>query len=553
MSAYIQSRRLVFAVATILLLCGPSSAQVTATWNSSTGNWSDATKWSTNPLFPNNGNGGNNYNAVIPGGNVTLDQAITIQGLSFSGIQFNLANNLTVNSAFTWGGGTVAGAGTLQVNGGGSTAGSNIFASGGLIRFGDGTNASTFSQNQGITLYLNNSAQVVVRNNSVYEVNPVSFATQFVANQGLPGTFTVEAGGTFRKTGSLNHNINDGVTFINNGNTEVNQGTLVIPGGLSTNAGSITVVNGSISIATSAATTLANPGTVNVSATSTFSLGATSTSTLTNSGAFTLGGTLNLGPNSTPGLFSTTTLATINGTANTRATINSGGTIGGSGTINGTTLLNNGGRLSPGNSPGQIVIGGGLDVGGTLEIEISGGTGPNNSTSSGNTTPGQGFDTVGVQPPPTNLNQSTGMTVRNALTSVRLLARDVAVGSSSFWRNGEQRWTLASTTNGPIVFNTGNPGDVGGTPTLGSVPANVMLINIDAQNAPAIDYTGFGLFNFEIVTVGNAGAGQFRLDLVWTPVPEPSFYHGLGAIVLGAGYRVRRVVTRVWPSRSLCS
>ncbi len=34
------------------------AVEVVSTWDGSTGNWSDATKWSSNPLYPNNGNGG---------------------------------------------------------------------------------------------------------------------------------------------------------------------------------------------------------------------------------------------------------------------------------------------------------------------------------------------------------------------------------------------------------------------------------------------------------------------------------------------------------------
>jgi hypothetical protein len=39
------------------------------------------TRWSTNPNFPNNGNGGVNFTATVSAGTVTLNQNITVTGL----------------------------------------------------------------------------------------------------------------------------------------------------------------------------------------------------------------------------------------------------------------------------------------------------------------------------------------------------------------------------------------------------------------------------------------------------------------------------------------
>ena len=48
---------------------GHVRADQTATWNGTTGNWSDFTKWSTNPNFPNNGTpAGTLYDAIINSG-----------------------------------------------------------------------------------------------------------------------------------------------------------------------------------------------------------------------------------------------------------------------------------------------------------------------------------------------------------------------------------------------------------------------------------------------------------------------------------------------------
>src|SRR4051794_17089750 len=60
-------------------------AQSVSIWNGTAGNWSDFTKWSTNPLYPNNGNGGFTYNASISSGTVTLDSSVTLNRFTLSG------------------------------------------------------------------------------------------------------------------------------------------------------------------------------------------------------------------------------------------------------------------------------------------------------------------------------------------------------------------------------------------------------------------------------------------------------------------------------------
>src|SRR5687768_4687388 len=56
------------------------AADVTSTWGGGTGNWGSAANWNNSPAvnhFPNNGNGGFTYDAVVNAGAVTLDQDIT--------------------------------------------------------------------------------------------------------------------------------------------------------------------------------------------------------------------------------------------------------------------------------------------------------------------------------------------------------------------------------------------------------------------------------------------------------------------------------------------
>src|SRR4051812_48322240 len=60
----------------------PPDADATSTWNAAvSGNWNDPTKWSTNPNYPNNGNGGvATYAAVVSatGAAYTITLAVPI-------------------------------------------------------------------------------------------------------------------------------------------------------------------------------------------------------------------------------------------------------------------------------------------------------------------------------------------------------------------------------------------------------------------------------------------------------------------------------------------
>src|SRR4051794_39666699 len=81
-------------------------ADVNAIWNGSVGNWTDATKWSSNSNYPlNPSNSVTLYDATINSGTVTLDQNIGyIQKLSLgSGGTLSGAASVTPWDTFTWG------------------------------------------------------------------------------------------------------------------------------------------------------------------------------------------------------------------------------------------------------------------------------------------------------------------------------------------------------------------------------------------------------------------------------------------------------------------
>jgi hypothetical protein len=69
-----------FALSVAVTPTGP----IVSTWDGSTGNWSDPTHWSSNPVFPNNTTA-SQYAATINSGTVHLDVPATVSGLTLGG------------------------------------------------------------------------------------------------------------------------------------------------------------------------------------------------------------------------------------------------------------------------------------------------------------------------------------------------------------------------------------------------------------------------------------------------------------------------------------
>ncbi|MGL6077050.1 MAG: PEP-CTERM sorting domain-containing protein, partial [Fimbriiglobus sp.] len=328
------------------------------------------------------------------------------------------------------------------------------------------------------------------------------------------GTFVIGAGSTLRTEGA-------GVILIetsnvsNGGTVNAQQGTLDINPTTTTTYSNIT--GGSTAIGTVGAATM--------------NVGNSNSSVLNNAGIVDLrsGSVINIGnTGANRGTFNNTAgTTTINGTLNSRTTTFSGGDLTGSGTIQGITgtralLLTSSATLKPGNSPGQITIGGGLDINSGLEIEISGGGG-NNSTTVGNTTAGGGFDTVRNTPVDGN---PSDIIVRTAL-SIRLVVESANLGTA-FWA-APQSWQIMSTSNGSVIFSSGVPGDP--VTNIGIPTPTVFMLEAGTQNTinPLITYPQ-SLFTFSITNQGN----ENRLMLNWNPVPEPTTILAFGALPLAA-------------------
>ena len=73
----------VFAAVCMAAFPNLSHAQVSCTYAGGTNNWTTVAAWNTcSGFFPNNGNGGNNFNVTITGGLVTLDQDIALNNFT---------------------------------------------------------------------------------------------------------------------------------------------------------------------------------------------------------------------------------------------------------------------------------------------------------------------------------------------------------------------------------------------------------------------------------------------------------------------------------------
>lgn len=217
--------RIAFLCALVVAICSDRvAAQVTSTWNGTTGNWSDATRWSTDPLFPSNGNGGNDYNAVISGGTVTLDQDIEVDGLTLGNATITGEFGLQLNGSSSWAGGVMAGTGVTKVASGGGTL--EILGEAELYREFVNEGATTWSSGR---LYMGNGT---FTNKGSFTLNRESGVAD---SRSLTGTNAFNNEGSFTKTGNGDalFRLDGGAsyTFNNSGTVDVQQGTLQLLGG----------------------------------------------------------------------------------------------------------------------------------------------------------------------------------------------------------------------------------------------------------------------------------------------------------------------------------
>ena len=345
----------------------PAGSVVDAIWINGNGSWSDGTKWSSNPNFPDNGqpNSGDLYSATLANGStITLDLPITIQNFTLSSGTVTGANSLTVNELFSWTGGTLNGGIVVNADGDLSLSGTD------LLTLSGATLNSPFGQ----TATDSGAHSFVFADGAIFNNSGTFFAQN---NNGL--LFSGGTGSTFnnsgifiRNVGTGTYTVNNGIAFNNSGTVDINSGIFALNGGGVSTGGMFNIANGAIlrfnaTYGFDAATTLAGAGAIEfVSGAQTINgaynvTGSTSVSggsvTFNNSVSiptllFT-GGAINIAPGQT---FSLTNL--FDWTA---------GTLGGGGTFNagaglsltGTNILTlNGATLD--NPVGQLAIDSGI-------------------------------------------------------------------------------------------------------------------------------------------------------------------------------------------------
>lgn len=232
---------------------------ISSGWNGSNGNWSNAANWTPNTDFPNNGNGGNTYDAAIGEGTVTLDQDIAVQDFYLSGnVVYNRLGTLTATSPYTL---TVNGAMTWNNSSTMSGAGQTVIApTGSLSLVGDFYDHSHQLNQQLVNngtatwtglnqLYMNGGTFI---NNGSFTAN-VDYSGQLNASVvGTGGTNAFNNYGTFSKLGT-------GLTWFTTSTSDVpfnNYGTVDIQAGslrLDTTASTVTSHTGDFTIAAGAA------------------------------------------------------------------------------------------------------------------------------------------------------------------------------------------------------------------------------------------------------------------------------------------------------------
>ena len=330
----------------------------------------------------------------ISGGTATLNNTSALNTLEISNGTLTGSGTVTATGSLNWTSGTISGTNATDI----LNATGGIILSGGpdkylrsrTLNHGNGISPSTASWTEG-AFYLYDDA--------IFNNKPVAtFSTNFDGFIGtLGGTNTFNNQGIFTKSGGAGETaINVG--FNNSGTVNVNSGTLALNGGVTQhNATTLTggtwnVTNGaSINISTGTNITT-NQGNVTLDGVGS-SFAKLTTALATNQGALTLKNDRdlttagNLANSGTLRVEDSTTLLTVTGTCTqsggsttlvggaqlTASNFNlNGGTLAGTGTINGNLVSSGSPLVAPGLSAGSLTVSGNATLSGTLAMEIGG-------------------------------------------------------------------------------------------------------------------------------------------------------------------------------------
>ncbi len=228
---------------------GPSvviSAPATAfTWTTNaTGNWNDPTKWSPTGTVPNN-SGNSTYSAQIDSGTVTVPSATTI----------------TVNELLLLGG-TINGAGSLNLAGTASSWSDGAFASLALLTIQSGAqltvsankahdfdataivNRGTVRWTDGGDLRSGNGGSFINVQGATFIDATTSGNDRVISNQ-FGGDFTFTNAGTYTKNvaGSTTR---IAIPFFNSGDIRIDAGTIRFASTFIQNSGSLRIASGAV-------------------------------------------------------------------------------------------------------------------------------------------------------------------------------------------------------------------------------------------------------------------------------------------------------------------
>lgn len=540
-----------------------TAADFTATWNGTTGNWSDATKWSTNPAFPNNGV--NTFDAVQSSGTVTLTQDIAIQKLSMSSSATNNGGgfNLTLNDLLTFssasGSATLTGAGTINANGGANFNGNgDKDISGGRVLTLGGSSAWT-------------AGRIRMNNATINNTATGTFTTNF---DGTMDYFSSPGGsfnnaGIFTKSGGTGETIIRGlITFNNTGTLNVNSGTLTLQGP-SNHSGTVVLAGTTLNL--TASTHTLNVGTT-FTGTGTISLNNSATMTVATATTIPVGIAFNYAGGTFTSLNGTGTL-TVNGPMTW-----TGGVITGAGMVD-----VNGGLLISGTADKDLSAGRVLNLN-SATTWSAGGLRMNNATINNTATgtfttnfdgtishfssPGGTFNNAGIftKSGGTGTTQLNGATAFNNTGTVNansgtlLFSGSVAQHSGTTLTGGAWNVTNGSTltfSGGSNLTTIGSAASVtlDGTNStfnrLGSVTASTLTTNQgsftiknDRDLTTAGAYTNSGTTRVEdsttVMTIGSGGSAAYTQTggvtaLVNGAFIDPSVFNLNGGTLQGTG------------------
>ena len=211
-----------------------SAMNTTATYLGGANGWSTPAAWSTNPLVPSNGNGGNNYNVVLTAGslNQNIAPGVIIQQLQMSGGTLTLNNPLTLNTGLQFSGGTITN-GVLNVAG--TSTQSAVLGATGLTLNNSGS--YSFTQASG-NLFSGTGA--VFNNSGTLARSTGTSGVTFNASLNNSGILRASNGATLILTGSggVLYNNTGGTIEALDGSTIQLTGQASITGGTLSTAGS---------------------------------------------------------------------------------------------------------------------------------------------------------------------------------------------------------------------------------------------------------------------------------------------------------------------------